>query len=166
MKRFVLMAPLLFIFSACATTSLPDRSEVELPSAVPFDGANVILVDVGGDPESIRERVVQSLRVEGYDITQATLNEGTLETEPKVFGSGTPGSVRYFVDMPENAEEPVRLYGRIVQQVVEDRNSFMQFQSYAVTPGGQRLSLSWQAWRMMNDLAGVMGAGDPMYDHD
>lgn len=166
MKFAVGIVPLLLILAGCAATSLPQMSEVELPSDVPFEGANVILVEVNGDADAIRERVVQSLRAENYDITQATLDQPTIETDPRAFGSSTPGSARYYIDIPASAGEPVRLYGRIVQQTAEDRNSFLQFPSYRITPGGQRLSLTWQSWTAMNDVANVMATGNVRYDRD
>jgi len=164
MKFAARMVPLLLFLSGCASTSLPEASDVELPSEVPFQGATVILVEVDGEPQEIRDRVVQALRGDNYDITQSTLDQPVMETEPRTFGSSTPGSARYHIEIPETAGEPVRIYGRIVQENAEDRNSFMQFQSYGVTPGGQRLSLTWQSWTAMNDLANVIASGDVLYD--
>lgn len=164
MKLATRVLPLLLLLTGCATTALPEMSEVELPSDVPFQGATMMLIEVDGEPSAIRQRVVQSLRAEGYDITQSTLDQPTMETEPRTFGTATSGSARYFIDIPSTAGEPVRLYGRIVQETVDDRNSFLQFQSYSVTPGGQRMSITWQSWAAMNDLARVIATGEVRYD--
>lgn len=164
MKLLTRILPLLLVLTGCATTELPERSRDELPSAEVFQGANVILVEMDGDTESIRERIIQALRSETFSISTPTLQESTIATEPKTFGSGVQGSARYFLDLPATEGEPVRLYALMIEQNVGDRNAFQQFRSFTVTPGGQRLSLSWYSWITMNDLARVLASGDIMYD--
>ncbi len=157
---------LALVLTGCATMELPEKSEDELPSAELFQGADVIVIEMSGDPESVRRTVVQGLRSETFALTTPTLEESTIATEPKVFGSGVQGSARYFVDIPDTEGEPVRLYGSMIEENVEDRNTFQRYTSYRIVPGSQRLSLGWHAWTTMSELANVLADGELTYDRN
>ncbi|MEX2399879.1 MAG: hypothetical protein WD423_03845 [Rhodothermales bacterium] len=156
---------LIVLLAGCATTELPELTDDELPNDEPFVGANVILIEMDGDSEAIRSRVVQTIRIEGTDIAQPSLDEPTIGTEPVTF-SGVNGSARYFVDIPENEGDPVRMYGILIEETVSDRNSFARYPTYRVVPGGSRQSITWQTWTAMNDLANIMAQGDILYDRE
>lgn len=164
MKYFLSSFVLLLLMTGCTTTELPTKTQEELPSEEPFQGANTILLQSDADIETLRDRVVSVLRLNDYEISQPTLNEQTIATEPRSFGSGVPGSARYFFRLPDNAGEPVQVYGRWIAQKAPDRHSFQQFDWQPVMPRGDRRSTAWMSWLAMQELAESYQGATVMYD--
>lgn len=163
MKRLPLLLLLCLGLAGCATMEIPE-APAELPSEQPFKGADVILIESGDSPAEARENVSTLLRLLDYEISQGTLNGPVIETEPRTFGSGTPGAARYFFAIPEEAGEPVRLYGEWIANQATDTHSFLQFPSAPIEPRGDRRSTPWLAWLEMVELADSYHGGTLLYD--
>jgi hypothetical protein len=166
MKYLLSFIALLLVVTGCATTELPTMSEVELPSEEPFQGANVILIQTDDNLDEMRDHVVEVFRMHDYDISQPTLNEQTVAVEPRSFGSGVPGSARYFFRLPEEPGQPIEMYGLWIGQQAPDRHSFQQFDSQRVMPRGERRSTSWLSWQEMQELAESYRGGTVLYDRE
>lgn len=166
MKYFFWLFALMLISTGCATTELPTRSADQLPSEEPFQGANVILIQSEDNLDEMRDHIVEVLRLHDYEISQPTLSEQTVASEPRTFGSGVPGSARYFFRLPDEPGEPVEVYGLWIGQQAPDRHSFQQFQSQRVTPRGDRRSTAWLSWLEMQELAESYRGGSILYDRE
>lgn len=164
MKSAYRILPLVLLFTGCATMELPEKSRDELPSSELFQGANVILIQTDDDQEAAREKVTQLLRLQDYEITQRSRDTRTIATEPRTFGSGTPGSARYFFELPEEAGDPIRVYGEYIPQQASDSNSFQQFQASRVQPIGDRRSTAWLSWLEMDELVSSYRGATVLYD--
>lgn len=164
MKYFLSSFFLILLMAGCATTELPTKTDAELPSEEPFQGANMVLIQTDADMETMRDRVVETLRLHDYDISQPTLSEQTVASEPRSFGSGVPGSARYFFRLPDEPGQPIQMYGLWVGQQAPDRHSFQQFDSQRVMPRGDRRSTSWLSWLEMQELAQSFRGGTILYD--
>lgn len=106
------------------------------------------------------------MRLEDYEITQRTLSDRVIATEPRTFRSGVPGSARYFFQLPETQGDPILLYGEYVSQQVTDASSFAQFQTSRVSPSGDRRSASWASWEAMDEIARAFRGSQIRYDMD
>ncbi len=166
MKYFFWIFALVLITTGCATTELPQKSADQLPSEEPFQGADLVLIHSEDNMEDMRDHVVEVLRLHDYEISQPTLSEQTIASEPRTFGSGVPGSARYFFRLPEKPGQPVEVYGLWIAQQAPDRHSFQQFQSQRVMPRGDRRSTSWLSWLEMQELAESYRGGTVEYTRE
>lgn len=164
MKIVTRILPLLLLLAGCATVELPQKSSDELPSEELFQGANVILIQTDDTAEAMREKIVQIVRLQDYEITQSTLGAQTIATEPRTFGSGTPGSARFYFELPEEDGQPIRVTGEYIAQQTTDSQSFRQFQTYPVTPQGDRRSTAWLSWLELDELVSSYSGAEIMYD--
>jgi hypothetical protein len=164
----ILSFSLLFVLfiTGCAVTELPVLSRDELPSTRPFQGTNVILIQTNDDPAAARENVSRALRLQNYEVTQGMSGDRRITTEPRTFGSGVPGSARYYIELPQESGQPIKLYGEYITQQATDASSFMQFPPTRVSPHGDRRSTSWLSWLEMEDLARSYRGGTLQYDRD